>query len=323
MIGKRELYGTLAKFAEGLQTLPDAELCAVASRDVDRAESFAKRWGVPTYYHDYQMCCQDSSVDVVYIATTHHNHVELSLLALQAGKAVLCEKPVALNAQQFERVIEAAKAQQCFFMEAMWTRFIPAMQALQRQLSAGVIGDISFIQADFGISREWSPEGRMMNPQLGGGALLDLGIYPITVASMLFNDQPTSVQGVMQPAPETGVDQLSAYLCQYSGGRVAQLMSSFRLRVPHQARIYGTEGRVVVDDFFHPHGFTIERDGAPAEVIDMPYSSTGYQYEAAEVERCLAAGKQQSELCPWSDTQAILATMDTLRQQWNFTYPGE
>ena len=197
--------GSIARgFAEGLKTLDDAELIAVGARDADRAQAFATEFGALRSYDSYQAVMDDEDVDVIYVATTHHNHVALSIAALESGKAVLCEKPVALNATQFDHVLRAVERHNSFFMEAMWTRFIPAVQELQRRLASGVIGDVQLIQADFGIDHDWDPRERMLNPELGGGSLLDLGIYPITFASMLFQDQPENIHGFMQPAPETG-----------------------------------------------------------------------------------------------------------------------
>jgi predicted dehydrogenase len=310
-------------FATALSQVPGACLRGVAARELSRAADFAKRFSAQQSYGDYASLFADPQIDIVYIATPHHNHAALSLQAIAAGKAVLCEKPVALNAADWDRVTAAAEQAQVFVMEAMWTRFMPAVQELQAQLDAGLIGPVQLIQADFGIHNDWDPRGRMLNPELGGGALLDLGIYPLTFASILFRAQPVSLHGFMKPAVETGVDEFSSYHADYGDGRFAQLMSACRLKVPHQARIYGTRGRVIVDDFFHPQGFTVERHGQAPKTVKRPFQSTGYQFEAVEAQRCLAKGLTESPTCPWSSTRAILSSMDQLRRQWGLRYPDE
>lgn len=207
-------------------------------------------------------------------------------------------------------------------MEAMWTRFLPATLKLLELLNSGVIGEIKLVQADFGIVHEAGPEGRLLNPDIGGGALWDLGIYPLTFTHLVYGgDAPEALESLMVPAVETGVDEMSTMIARYPKGRMAMLQSGFRLQVPHQARIYGDKGRVVVDDFFHPSGFTVYGADGGIEEHSHPYPSTGYQYEAAEVQRCLRSGLLSSPLCPPEETLSLIKIMDEQVKSWGLQYP--
>lgn len=318
--------GIAQDFADGLLEVPDAQLLAVAARERASAERFAQarqaKGQQPAVCDDYAALMHDPQVDVVYIATTHHNHVALARQAIAAGKAVLVEKPVGLHADEVATMIAEAQAAQVFVMEAMWTRFMPAIIELQRVLAAGIIGPVRLLQADFGIDLpDLRPCHRMLDPALGGGALWDLGIYPLTFARLIFGSKAQQIHSTIVPAPETGVDELSALLAHYPCGGVAQLMSGFRLRVPHQARLYGPQGRIVIDDFFHPQGFTIEPHEGEAQIVERPFSGPGYQFEAAEVQRCLRQGLSESPHCPLGETLELITTMDELVQHWGLRYP--
>ncbi|TVR07449.1 MAG: gfo/Idh/MocA family oxidoreductase [Planctomycetota bacterium] len=319
--------GGIAKdFADGLAELPDARLHAVAARKRASAQAFAQsradKGQHPQVCDDYAAVIQHPEVDVVYIATTHHNHVALARQAIAAGKAVLVEKPVGLHGDEVATMVAEAQASGVFLMEAMWTRFMPAIQALQHALAEDVLGPVRLVQADFGIDLPHiDAQHRMLDPALGGGALWDLGIYPLTFSRLIFGCDPHHIQSIMIPAPETGVDELSAILARFGDGGVAQLMCGFRLRVPHQARIYGPKGRIVVDDFFHPQAFTIEPHEGEARTENYPFTGPGYQFEAAEVQRCLRAGLQESSVCPLQETLALIRIMDQLVQQWGIIYP--
>lgn len=319
--------GIARQFAEGLATLADARLVVVAARDLGRAQDFAQHLSSEGQQvravDEYAAVWNDAEVDVVYIATTHQNHVALAKAAIAAGKAVLVEKPVGLHASEVKALIDQARDAGVFLMEAMWMRFIPAFRRLQADLQAGVIGPPCLIQADFGIAIDsQDPRHRMLDPSLGGGALWDLGIYPLTFARVLFADDPLQVHSDWIPAAETGVDEMALIQARYPGNRLAQLSCGFRLRVPHQGRIIGPQGRIVIDDFFHPQGYTIERHGQEPQHVKAPFTSTGYQFEAAEVQRCLRAGLTESPDCPLDETAAIISCMDDLVQSWGLRYPA-
>ena len=229
------------KFALGLSVLPDAELIAVGSRAQETADAFADRWEVPHRHATYAGLAADPDVAVVYVATPHAFHKQNSLLCLEAGKAVLCEKPMAINAREVEQIVACARGRGLFLMEAMWTRFLPAICKVRELLAEGVLGQVRMVRADFCFRSPWNPEGRLLNPALGGGALLDVGVYTVALAFMVFGGPPAEVTG-MTHIGETGVDEQSAMILGYDGGRLAVLACAVRAQAPMEAHIIGTAG---------------------------------------------------------------------------------
>ena len=314
--------GIAHKFAEGLKVLPDAKLEAVASKTEGKAESLGKMFGVKNIYNNYEELVKNPAVDVIYIATTHNFHYENALLCLNHGKPVLCEKPFTLNAIQAEGLINTACSNNLFVMEAMWTRFFPCIVKLNELLDKGILGEIQHFKADFGIKQELDPKGRSFNPDLGGGALLDLGVYPISFARMIYKQSPSIIKSSAYIG-KTKVDEKSCYLFEYENGQTAMLSSSNRLIMPHDAFIFGTKGYLEIPNFFHPSKMILKLEGKRKKTIKIPFKSTGYNYEAREVMSCLNAGKIESEIMPLDETLEIMKTMDILRSQWYFKYPGE
>lgn len=310
------------KFAFGLKFVPGTELVAVGSRTLEAAHAFADRFNARRYHSSYEALVHDPEVDIIYVSTPHSLHKENSLLSLNAGKAVLCEKPFTINAAEAEEVINLARQKRLFLMEAMWSRFIPAVVKMRQMIAAGTLGDLRMLVAELGFRADFDPQHRLFNPALGGGALLDVGIYPISLASMLFGP-PTRVTG-MAHLGETGVDEQSAFLLGYEQGRIAILYCAVSTDTPSEALVIGTEGRVKLHaPIYCPAKLTLSRPGRPDEIIDAPYEATGYQYEAIEVVKCLQAGKLESEVMPLDETLAIMRTMDQIRAQWGLTYPME
>ena len=310
------------EFAVGLKTLPDAKLEAVASRTEGKAERLAKIFRVKNIYHNYLELVNNPAVNVIYIATTHNFHYENALLCLNHGKAVLCEKPFTLNAIQAEEVINTARKNKLFLMEAMWTRFLPCIVKLNEFLDNGILGEIRHFRADFGIRRKIDLKGRLFNPDLGGGSLLDLGVYPISFARMIYKRSPSKIKSHAYIG-ETKVDEKSCYLFEYENGQTAMLSSSNRLIMPHNAFIFGTKGYLEIPNFYHPSKMILKLEGKLKKRIKIPFKSTGYNYEAREVMNCLNAGKLESKIMPLDETLEIMKTMDILRSQWGFKYPGE
>ncbi|MBT5925913.1 MAG: Gfo/Idh/MocA family oxidoreductase [Verrucomicrobia bacterium] len=310
------------EFAEGLQQLEGVELRAVASRKQETADVFAKKFGAMNAHSNYQKLADDPEVDAVYVATPHSLHCENTLLCLEAGKAVICEKPFAVNSQQVAKMIEVARHQNCFLMEAMWMRFIPLIREARRRVAAGAIGDVRMIQADFGFNVPFNPDGRLFDTSLAGGALLDVGIYPLAFSAM-FLGEPKDI--VSLPAiGESGVDEQSAYLLRHEQGQLSVLSSAVRVETSQSAWVYGTSGRI----HFHTHFWkadhmTLYTDGAESKEISMPYSGNGYQFEAQEVMDCIAAGKLESGIMPHSESINLMRTMDRIRDQWGLKYPME
>lgn len=314
--------GSIAKkFAEGLGALLDAELVAVGSRSQGAADEFAQEFNVLCRYDSYEALVNDREVDAVYVATPHSLHAENTLMALEAGKPVLCEKPFTINARQAEAVIQSARAKNLLVMEAMWTRFLPMMIRLKEMLAQGVIGEAQILTADFGFKVE-NRTGRLFDPVLGGGALLDIGVYPVSLASMIFGD-PSEVSGVADLGP-TGVDEQAAAVLRHSRGQLASFYTSIRSNTFQETAIIGTLGRIKLHSaWWKGSDMTVYLDDGGEEFLEFPYTGNGYQFEAAEFMECLRQGELESDVMPLNETLAIMKTLDTLRAQWGLKYPME
>ncbi|WP_378952803.1 Gfo/Idh/MocA family protein [Pelosinus sp. sgz500959] len=309
-------------FTKGLTALPDAVISAVGSRSLERAREFAQQYKIATSYGSYEELVHDPQVDIIYVATPHTLHKECILLCLNAGKAVLCEKPFTLNAKEAEEVIHCARSVKQFLMEGMWTRFLPAIVKVRELLKNQVIGDIRQVKADFGFQADWNPENRLFNPQLGGGALLDVGIYSTSFASMVFGVQPSQISSLSYLG-ETGVDEQYMALFGYQGGKLAALSGAVRTETPHDALILGTDGYIKIPDFWHAQSVILSLKGMEIEKFDIPYLGTGYQYEAAEAMKCIREGKLESHIMPLQESLDIMKTLDHIRMQWGLKYPAE
>lgn len=315
--------GTIAKkFATGLSVLEDAELTAVGSRSEASAVVFAEQFAVPNHHSSYEALAQNPEVDVIYIATPHVFHMENSLLCLENGKAVLCEKPFTINKKQAERVFAAAEKNNLFVMEAMWSYFLPAMEMVRKLINDGIIGKVRMVSADFGFRTEIDPESRLFNPALGGGALLDVGIYPLALAQMIFGT-PARIASLAHIGA-TAVDEQAGIILGYEQGELAILHTAVQTETPQEAIIMGTEGRIKLHHpWWVPAKITLSQPGMPNQTMELPYEGNGYNYEATAVMESLRADKLENDLMPWSATLAIQETMDTLRSQWGLQYPGE
>lgn len=315
--------GIAHAFARDLPKAQHARLVAVASRSRDRAQAFGARYGVaPEHCHEgYGQLAADPEVDAVYVATPHPMHFEDARLCLEAGKAVLCEKAFTVNAAQAQALVDLARARQVPLVEAMWTRWLPATRRLRELLRSGTIGEPRMLRADFGFRADYDPEHRLFKPELGGGALLDLGVYTVSFASMLFGE-PDSVQAAGTLAP-SGVDEQVGLLLGHPGGALAVLSCATRTATDQAAYLYGTAGHIRVGPhFFHARQLTICRPGQPDEVLDLPFEG-GYQFEADEVGCLLREGRTESETMPLDESVAIMRTLDRARAQLGVRYPGE
>jgi predicted dehydrogenase len=309
------------QFAKGLPLVAGAELTAVASRSRDKANAFGAQFGARRCYGSYEELARDDDVDAVYIATPHSLHCENSIMCIEAGKAVLCEKPFALNARQAGRMVAAAREYDVFLMEAMWTRFMPLM-ARVRELAKSELGEVRFVQADFGFRSEFDPASRIYSPCLGGGAVLDVGVYPISFASMLFG-APQRVASFARIG-STGVDEQNAMLIDYGNSRMALLSSAVDVQTPRVAYVTGTHGRICIHSpWFMSTRMTLTRADESAEEMHLPYEGNGYNYETAEMMDCMARDVKESPVLPLAETLEIMRTMDTLREQWDLRYPDE
>jgi predicted dehydrogenase len=312
-----------SRFAEALQILPEADLVAVGSRAADTAKSFAENFNISHQHATYKDLAIDPDVDVVYIATPHPFHMENTILCLRAGKAVLCEKPLAINANQAQQMISLAREKKLFLMEGMWTRFLAIIVKVREWLDKELIGPVQFLQADFGFRGDENPKARQLNPELAGGALLDVGVYTVALASMVFGQPPARITSMVHLG-STNVDEQSAMLFGYEHGRLAVLSCSFRTQTPQQAVIAGTKGIIKIHSpFWSAKAATISIEGKNDETIEMPFECNGFEYEAREVMRCIEAGQLESAIMPLDESRSIVKTMDEIRAQWGLKYPME
>ncbi len=309
------------KFALALRESEGAVAAAVGSRSKDRAEAFAREFGIPTAHGSYQALAADPGVDAVYVATPHPFHEEHTVLCLRAGKHVLCEKPLALNAAQGERMVEAAREAGRLLMEAMWTRFLPTLARVRQLTAGGMIGDPRLLTADFGFRAPFDPASRLFDPALGGGALLDLGVYPLSLASMLFGE-PVGIASAANLGP-TGVDEEVAVLLHHAGGPLAVLTASSRLATPGEARIHGTAGSIRIHPPWHGGTRLTVGAGGTEETLDLPHRGGGFAHQIEAFMELVRGGKRDSPVMPLAESLAILQTMDALRIRWGLRYPGE
>ncbi len=303
--------GIARTFATDLTLTDSGEVAAVGSRSADGANAFADEYGIPNRHDSYESLVADPVVDVVYVATPHPSHHDNAVLALRAGKPVLVEKPFTMNAAEALDVVAVARATGLFAMEAMWTRFLPHVARIRQWLAAGALGDIVTVTADHGQWFAEDPAFRLFAPELGGGALLDLGVYPVSFASMILGT-PSRIEALGDPA-FTGVDAQTSMLFGYDSGAQAVLTCTLRAKSPTRAAIVGTEARIEIDgDFYAPTAVSlITRDGEVTR-IESDHQGRGLRHQADEVARLLAAGELESPLLPLDETVSIMATMDAV-----------
>jgi len=297
-------------FARDLALLDDATVVAVGSRRPDAAAAFGERFGIPHRHGSHEALAADPDVDVIYVATPAPAHPEGVRLALAAGKAVLCEKPFTLSAEAGRALVAEARAADVFVMEAMWTRFLPHMARVRELLPR--LGAIRLVQADIG-QRIDDPAHRLFAPELGGGALLDLGIYPVALASMVLGS-PATIAATSVTGP-SGVDLQTAALLGYADGAQAVLAVSLSAATPTSAAIVGRDGRLELEDpWYKPSALTFVAADGTRERWTFPVPGRGMQFQAVEVARCLRAGLRESPAMPLDETLAVSAALDGIRR---------
>jgi predicted dehydrogenase len=313
--------GIADRFASDLSLVDEAELVAVASRSSERAHAFADRYGIARRHADYADLAADPGVDIVYVATPSARHEADSLLFLEAGKNVLCEKPFALNAGQARRMVAAARHGGLFLMDAMWSRFLPSYRALTDLIGEGRIGDPLLGEADFCFRVPVDPAHRLFDPALGGGALVDLGVYPLQLASLVLGtpDRIAAV-GVIG---STGVDEQVAAVLHHPGGTIGVVKAAIRVPMTCGARIAGTDGWIELSPFMHHTSSLRVINTAGRQDLDLGWDGDGIRFQVLEVQRCLNAGLLESPVMPLAETVTIVETMDEIRRQIGFAYPDE
>ncbi len=344
-------------FAEDLATLPDARLNGVFSRTESSAQRFKALFNVKNVYQDLDELIAAADVNVIYVATPHSSHSEIAIRCLEGGKAVLCEKPFAINAKEARKVVATARSKSLFCMEGMWMRFVPLMGRLKSLLRQEVIGEIVTVFAHMGYPFETEKDHRLFDRKLGGGSLLDFGIYPLSLSSML-QGGPTSIHG-LKSIGSTGVDTHASIILGFESGATALLGSSIDSASPNEAVIMGTRGTIRIHaPFYRPHRMSVSSvvpsktsvsypqrssmikrikqsklarrlDRATGflhsqeKIITESFQGHGYQFEATEVMNCLRNGLKESPIMPLDESISLMETMDHLRSQWGLAYPGE
>jgi predicted dehydrogenase len=310
-----------AGFADAMGMVEGGDIVAVASRSSERADAYADRYGIEARYGDYAALAEDPSVDVVYVATPQSRHAADTLLMLQAGKHVLCEKPFALNEDQARRMVDEARRRSVFLMEAIWSRFLPAYRFLVDIVGSGRIGDPLLVEADFGLRRAVEPDHRLFRADLGGGGLLDLGIYPLQLCTLLLGEVAhVSAEGVIGA---TGVDEHVAAVLRHRGGGLGVIKAALRVNMTCSARVSGSEGVIEIPALMHCPTAIKVLTPAGVEDVDGSYEGNGLRFEIDEVHRCLGQGRTESDVMSLDETLALAHTLDDIRRQIGLVFPGE
>src|SRR5882762_279867 len=302
------------KFADAFRSVPDAKLYAIASRDRARGKEFAAKLKVPKTYDTYEALVADPGVDIVYIATPHPFHYEQTLLCLKHKKAVLCEKPLTMSLGNASEMISLARANGTFLMEAMWSRFFPATIKTLELIRAGAIGEIKFLHADFGFAAPYHPEGRVFNLTLGGGAQLDVGVYPMFLALLILG-KPEKIQALSRRAL-TGADETTSAQFYFRNGSIAHIVSSVAIDTPKQAEIIGTLGTIVMHTPWHKaQAITVKMNSGESKPIDLPYSGLGFEFQLAHATSCIQDGLKESSLLSHDLSLSMAETADEILRQ--------
>ncbi|MBZ9777533.1 Gfo/Idh/MocA family oxidoreductase [Psychroflexus sp. CAK8W] len=312
------LGGIAHKFASDLNDVEGAQLYAVASRTLEKARNFASEFDVETAYGSYEALAKDPKVDIIYIATPHVFHYENTMMCLEHGKAVLCEKPMAINAEQLKTMIQASKEKSLFLMEGLWTNFMPHLQKVHQLNQYETYGKCLKVEADFSFKAKFDTEKRLFNKDLGGGALLDIGIYPVFLALKLLGS-PQEMEATCEFS-STGIDISNQINFKYASGATAKLSSSFAKTTPSKAKIYFEKATVEFGSRFHQTDKLSITTDSGKDHIDFHYPTHGYQFEIEHVQECLDKGLTQSPEMPLAASLELIETLDKIREQLGLVY---
>ena len=309
-----------AGFADAMTMVDGGAIVAVASRAMERADAYGDRYGVATRHGDYAALAEDPQVDIVYVATPQSRHSDDTIMMLRAGKHVLCEKPIALDTAQAQRMVAEARERGLFLMEAIWSRFLPAYRALVAVVESGRIGEPLLVEADFGFRRPLDPDDRLFRTDLGGGGLLDLGIYPLQLCTLLLGPvEDVAAEGVIGV---TGVDEAVAAVLLHGDGRLGVIKAALRISMACSARVSGAEGVIEIPALMHCPNAIRVLSPAGVDDIDASYKGNGLRFEIDEVHRCLADGRTESDVVPLDETLALARTLDDIRHQIGLVFPA-
>jgi predicted dehydrogenase len=307
------------KFADAFTSVPQATLYAIASRDAERGKTFAAKFNVPKQYTQYEDLWSDPEVDAIYIATPHTFHHGQTIQCLNNKKAVLCEKPLTLNFKNASEMVATARANNTFLMEGMWSRFFPATIKTLELIRSGVIGEVKFLRADFGFAAPFNSDGRIFNLALGGGAQLDVGVYPMFLALLMLG-KPDKIQVAAQLAT-TGADETTAAQFHFRNGSIAHILSSIVADTPKRAEIIGSLGTLTMHTPWHKSlAVTVKLNSGEISTYDFPFSGFGFQYELEEVTKSLLAGKKESDMMPLDFSLLMAEVADEVLKQAGVRY---
>ncbi|HRI79377.1 MAG TPA: Gfo/Idh/MocA family oxidoreductase [Cyclobacteriaceae bacterium] len=309
------------RFADAFQFVPRAKVTAIASRDRSKAETFAKAHQIEKIHDSYEALAKDPEVDIIYVATPHPYHYEHAMLCLKYGKAVLCEKPLAMNLNQVKEMTALAQSKKVFFMEGMWSRFFPVIHKALELIKSGAIGDIQFLNADFGFPAPANPDSRIFNLALGGGAQLDVGVYPMFLALLVLG-KPDNIKAISQKT-STGADGSTSAIFHYPSGAVAHIFSSVMTDTPKDAYIFGTKGCLHIHGpWYKSQSMTLRMNNDEKSRFPFPHSGNGFEFQIEEVVRCLDQNLTECPLLPHSMSVLMAETADEILRQGGVKYPG-
>ncbi|MEX3070473.1 Gfo/Idh/MocA family protein [Vibrio alginolyticus] len=308
------------RFAQGFEKQEDGVLSAVASRDIERARSFASQYQIPHVCNNYLELITSADVDAIYIASPHRFHYETIKQCLEHGKAVLCEKPLTVTAKQSTELFKLAEETQTFLMEALWTRFLPIWQQIKQWINEGEIGEVQLLNSSFGFQPPRDDQDRLFNKALAGGVLLDAGVYCLSLSQFILEREPSKVHSAVLVG-ETGVDERCSVLMDY-GNVTSQFTASFNTTLDNQFVISGSKGQIVVDGYFWgATKATLTRTGQPSKAIELPHRASGFEYQVDEVHRCLKQGKYLSDNMSATVTINTMKIIDSILAKAGITYP--
>ena len=308
------------KFARAVKNIPGAELAAVASRNEEKAKAFADAYGIPHAFEGYEAMAAFDGIDAVYIATPHPFHKPCAEMFINAGKHVLCEKPVCVNAAQAEQLQKCAEEKGVFLMEAVWTRFLPAILEAQRLVKEGRIGELRGLEADFCYGMSTKVDSYIYRNELAGGALLDVGIYGLTFAALFLGTDPVKITADADVWHD--VDRQNCVVLKYENGALANITSAVNLFKPETAYLYGSKGYISIPTFYGAQELFVHVDGE-TEHIAKPSLGEGFEEEILEACKCIREGKQQSDILPMAESIKLLRQMDAIRKQIGIRYPWD
>ncbi|MDO5351095.1 MAG: Gfo/Idh/MocA family oxidoreductase [Lachnospiraceae bacterium] len=317
--------GTIAnKFAKTIAALPQEEetLAAVGSRRLDTAQTFARTYHIPKAYGSYEDLCADPEVEAIYISTPNNLHYEHAKMCLNAGKHVLCEKPFTTNADDAQALYALAQEKGLFIMEAFWIRFLPVLKKMRQLIQSGEIGAVKHIRCDFGFLSSGARKDRKFNSSLGGGALLDIGIYNLGFVHMITGCPPTHFTSNVS-INEYGTDDFSTITLEYPGGITAAVTTSIGMLMPREAVVFGTKGSIYLPDYQQAQTMTVRPYDGNSYEIAIPFEINGFEYQVREASRCVAANMTTSDILKPEDSLAVLQLMDDIRESWGMKFTFE